>query len=393
MRPNKTVSWGIASQLENSYLCVVFFPSLRLVYVNLSKKQSSSGHQAHVKDSVYLICSLGERSRSNGSVRRPSAPACNTIHLRGGVLQSISAFFSFLPPLNAKTWHLNHQVDRWMYLHIWMCAHKPDFQSLWILYRYLVHTLQAVNLIAWGYIFGNFPLFYRGWFIAPFRGSMGSTWRILVIWICTSGWTSISVLRQELDPSLVERQRMMEEADMFHALLSMCNPDGRDSIPETLVMSAQGYIKAEYVLHTRHQRNALVHLCMKSPAWNAQRSSSRSLALSAAIQLESLRMIPHHFFGSTYSLFALKIKIDYCWIIRYGIFERTMGSASHSPHGSAWPRFFHAHNCLTTSDMHPILYAQNSWMRNEVKEKQDIQSDHSAHHAIAKSILWERTCR
>ena len=137
-------------------------------------------------------------------------------------------------------------------------------------------------------------------------------------------------------------------------------------------------------------------------------------------------------FGSTYSSYALKIRIDHR-IIRYGVFEHTMGSASHSPYGSGRPRFFrrcqlglpvlserskpcrsslrvrglgmrhektlyqipqhrqtylkshivlthrkeiynpHAHNCPTTSDMHPILFAQNSWMRKEVKEKQNIE--------------------
>ena len=82
----------------------------------------------------------------------------------------------------------------------------------------------------------------------------------------------MSVLGQEFDPSLVKRQCMAKEADMFHPVdrprehLVAYNPDGRDSIPKSLIVSVQGSIKAEYILHTRHQRNALVHLCMRRPA-------------------------------------------------------------------------------------------------------------------------------
>ena len=66
---------------------------------------------------------------------------------------------------------------------------------------------------------------------------------------------------------------MAEEADMFHPvdgprelLVSACNPDGRDRIPKTLIVSVQGSRKEKYVLHTRHQRNELVHLCMRRSA-------------------------------------------------------------------------------------------------------------------------------
>ena len=107
----------------------------------------------------------------------------------------------------------------------------------------------------------SFPLTcrYRGWIIAPFHESIVNTWRILV----TSGWTSISVLGQELYPPLVECQCMVEKADMFHPINRsrehpvVFNPDGRDRIPKTLIVSVQGSIKAEYVLHTRHWRNAI----------------------------------------------------------------------------------------------------------------------------------------
>ena len=66
----------------------------------------------------------------------------------------------------------NYQVDRPMYLHIRVCARKPDFQGVWM---HLVHALRAVNPIAWGYTFGSFPLIPRGWIIALFRGPMVNT--------------------------------------------------------------------------------------------------------------------------------------------------------------------------------------------------------------------------
>ena len=115
-----------------------------------------------------------------------------------------------------------------MYLHIRVSARKPDFQGLWMLYRHLVNALRAVNVIAWGHTPGSLALIPRGWIIA--------------VWFCTSGRTSICVLGQKLDPSLVECQCMAEEADVFHPidcprehLFFACNPDGRDSIPITLI--------------------------------------------------------------------------------------------------------------------------------------------------------------
>ena len=99
VRPNQLVSY-IETQSEKTHLYVVFFPFSCLVYVNRLKKKSSSGHQSGVKDSWISICSSGERTPSNGAMRRPSAPASNTIHLRGGRLRSIPAFTTFPPPLN-----------------------------------------------------------------------------------------------------------------------------------------------------------------------------------------------------------------------------------------------------------------------------------------------------
>ena len=59
----------------------------------------SKGHHHIVKDSLISICSLEDSSRSNRAVRRPTAPASNTIHLKGGLVRFIPAFRTFPPPL------------------------------------------------------------------------------------------------------------------------------------------------------------------------------------------------------------------------------------------------------------------------------------------------------
>ena len=59
----------------------------------------SRGHHHIVKDSLISICSLEDSSRSNRAVRRPTAPASNTIHLKGGLVRFNSVFRTFPPPL------------------------------------------------------------------------------------------------------------------------------------------------------------------------------------------------------------------------------------------------------------------------------------------------------
>lgn len=89
----------ITTGFEEIYFRVVSFPS-SLKNDNRFKGRNSRGHQHHVKDSLISISSMEGSSRINRDVRRPSAPAWNTIHLRGGVLRSIPAFSTFPPPLN-----------------------------------------------------------------------------------------------------------------------------------------------------------------------------------------------------------------------------------------------------------------------------------------------------
>ena len=85
------------------YFRVMLFPSSFLVNVSRCNGRNSRSHQNDSRDSMMLICSPEERSRWNGAMRRPTAPASNTIHLKGGLLRSIPAFLMFPPPLVMST--------------------------------------------------------------------------------------------------------------------------------------------------------------------------------------------------------------------------------------------------------------------------------------------------
>ena len=104
------------------------------------------------------FCAKTKRPRLQ---HHPPQRRSTTIHL--GVLH-IPASSKFKDITNP-----NHQVDRRMYLHVRMCARKPDFQGVWM---HLVHALRAVNPVAWGY---SIPLIPRGWIIDLFRESMVNT--------------------------------------------------------------------------------------------------------------------------------------------------------------------------------------------------------------------------
>lgn len=65
------------------------------------KGRTSRIHHGHVKDFLISIVSSERKPRWSGAVRRPTAPASNTIHLRGGFRRSRPMLLVFPPPLHS----------------------------------------------------------------------------------------------------------------------------------------------------------------------------------------------------------------------------------------------------------------------------------------------------
>ena len=104
---------------------------------------------------------------------------------------------------------------------------------------------------------------------------------------------------------------MAKEADMFHPvdrsrehLLSACNPDGRDSIPVTLERTGlhKGRVRITYQAPTKCTRTSLYEkACLKRSA----------LLVGVVCGDPTVTEVDgSSLFGSAYSSYALKIKID-----------------------------------------------------------------------------------
>ena len=302
-------------QFKETHLWVVSFPCSCLVYVNWLKNKSSKGCQRHVKDSLIWICSSGKRSHSNGAVQRLSAPASNTTHLRGGWLQSILAFTTFLLPLNdGISPMLSLRLKKWMYLHIWVHSCKPDFYCLREVFHWLHPgrwTRMQIFLVngwsvVWGFIVGSWTIcIHRGWtLVVTVWGFVVNQWNFLSFRVC--GWPSINIFRQRLDPLLIKSQCMLEIADMFHPLDSprkhfatMCQPDRWNSIPDILLSVYA--LKAFWIAITYQAPTKWT--CISS----YENVSLKCWAMDVFIPDPTWVTIESLLFGSTYSLYVLKI--------------------------------------------------------------------------------------
>lgn len=124
----------IIVQFYEIYLRVVCFPSSRLVNVSRLKGRISRIHQCHFKDSLISICSPEESLRLNWAMRRPTASASKTIHLRGGLLRFSPAFSTFPPPLYTGTSPIpSRMLGNGMHLHIRVRPREPNFHRVWTL--------------------------------------------------------------------------------------------------------------------------------------------------------------------------------------------------------------------------------------------------------------------
>ena len=162
------------------------------MYVNRLKGKNSKGHQSSVKDFPTWICSSGESLRSNGAVRRPSASASNTIHLRGDRLRSIPAFST------SRRLYILERHQR--------CPSHRRKQAL----TYPSVFLRTRLLLCEGAFLST--LFIRvpgGWVFVVSRRFMVTSRSFLLLWFWMQlGSPSISVFGQKLNPALIKSQCM-----------------------------------------------------------------------------------------------------------------------------------------------------------------------------------------